>query len=211
MLQPTYTIEERTGTPDQRVVYPAVAAVEILSFGPSTEFPAEEEVPDAVIRQDLLQRPGVEVRHVPGVRVRTDVRDHLYPMPPQQTGEPLSRMVGMPDREHRVHIRPLICDREFPSIFPADDTEHNPGTAFFPVPFLNSGRRVSRWDDTNAGRKRFMFRTGGRDFFHRIGASGGYKVGFAAGRLLHSVAKVLRNASGVRVFENVWEDIRPRV
>src|SRR5215207_10940380 len=48
---------------------------------------------------------------------------------------------------------------------------------------------------------------GGRDFIHLIGVSRGYKVGFAAGRLLHSVAKVLRDASGVRVFENVREDI----
>jgi hypothetical protein len=47
----------------------------------------------------------------------------------------------------------------------------------------------------------------GRDFFHLIAASDGYKVGFAAGRLLHLVAKVLRDRSGVRVFENVREDI----
>jgi hypothetical protein len=32
------------------------------------------------------------------------------------------------------------------------------------------------------------------EFFHFIGASGGYKVGFAAGSLLHSVAKVLKDA-----------------
>jgi hypothetical protein len=32
------------------------------------------------------------------------------------------------------------------------------------------------------------------ELFHSNGVSGGYKVGFAVGSLLHSVAKVLRNA-----------------
>jgi len=33
----------------------------------------------------------------------------------------------------------------------------------------------------------------GREFFHSCGVSDGYKVGFATGSLLHSVAKVLRD------------------
>jgi hypothetical protein len=193
LLQPTYTIEERAGTSDQRVVYPAVTIVENVPFWPSAEFSAEEEMPYAVIRQDLLQRPGIEVRHMPGVRVRTDVRDRLDPMPPQQTGEPLSRMVGMPDREHRVHIRPLYCDRVFLSVFryPADGTEHNPEVAFSPDPFSQLwlpdfavGRYPLGPQEIHAPYRR-------REFFHVIAAMGGYKVGFTAGRLLHSVAKVL--------------------
>ena len=47
----------------------------------------------------------------------------------------------------------------------------------------------------------------GREFFHSGGASDGYKVGFAPGCLLHSVAKALRNVSGVRVFERSREDV----
>jgi hypothetical protein len=46
-----------------------------------------------------------------------------------------------------------------------------------------------------------------REFFHSGGGSGGYKVGFAVRNLLHSVAKVSREASGVRVLERVREDI----
>jgi hypothetical protein len=207
LLQLTYTIEERAGTSDQRVVYPAVTVVEDLPFGPPAELSAEEEMPYAVIRQNLLKRPGIEVRNVPGVRVRTDVRDRLDPVPPQQTGEPLSRMVGMPDREHRVHIRPLICDREVLSVLTLRTVPSIiPALCFPQTLFRNFGRRISRWDHTHSGRMRSLFRTG-REFFHLIGISGGYKVGFAAGCLLHSVAKVLRIVSGVRVFENVREDI----
>src|SRR5215212_927563 len=41
------------------------------------------------------------------------------------------------------------------------------------------------------------------DLFHSSGVVGGYKVGFAAGCLLHSVAKVLRDVSGVSVSDCV--------
>src|SRR5829696_3198159 len=49
---------------------------------------------------------------MPGVRTRADVHQNLDPVPPQQDGEVLGRMVGMPDCEHRSSAlrRSLIAD-----------------------------------------------------------------------------------------------------
>lgn len=46
-----------------------------------------------------------------------------------------------------------------------------------------------------------------RVIFFTSAGSRRYKVGFAAGSLLHSVAKVLKDVSGVRVLESAREDI----
>ena len=112
LLQPTYTIEERSGTSDQRVVYPALRIVEFPAFWPSAQLSAQEEVPDPFTRKGRFDAAGVELRRMPGVRVRTGVHQDLDPVPLQQAGEPLRRMVGMPDRENRSSTlrRPLIAD-----------------------------------------------------------------------------------------------------
>ena len=50
-----------------------------------------------------------------------------------------------------------------------------------------------------------------REFFHSGGVPLSYKVGFATGSLLHSVAKVFeKRISGVRVFERGREDVGRR-
>lgn len=118
LLQPTYTIEERPGTLDERVVHPALRVVELPTLGPSAEFPAEEQVPDAIPRQGRFEGVGVEVRRVPGVRVRTGVYQNLDPVSLQQVGELLCRMVGMSDREDRSQAlrRPLIAYGRPPSV-----------------------------------------------------------------------------------------------
>ena len=46
-----------------------------------------------------------------------------------------------------------------------------------------------------------------RESFHSNDAESGYKVGFATGSLLHSVAKAMIDVSGVRVFDRGREDI----
>jgi len=99
LLQPMYTIEERQGPLDSRVVHPALRVVELLLLGLPAQLPAEEQVPDPVARQDSFDVSGVEVRRVPGVRVRTGVNQNPDPVPLQQADELLRRMVGVSDRE----------------------------------------------------------------------------------------------------------------
>ncbi len=77
LLQPIYTIEERLGSLHHRVVYPAFRVVELLSFGPSSQLQAKEQVLDTATRQDSFDIFGVEVRRVPGVRVGTSICQNL--------------------------------------------------------------------------------------------------------------------------------------
>ena len=100
-LQPMYTIEERPGSFDPRVVYPALRVVELLSLGSPAQLQAKEQVPDPVARQGRFDVSGVEVWRVPGVRARTGVDQNLDPVPLQQAYELLGRMVGMSDGEDR--------------------------------------------------------------------------------------------------------------
>src|SRR5918997_3955044 len=97
-LQPLDPIEERQGSFDPRVVHPAIRIVELLSYWPSSQLQAEKQPSDPAFRQDSFDASGAEVRRVPGVRLRTDIRDDFDPVPLQQANELLRRMVGMPDR-----------------------------------------------------------------------------------------------------------------
>ena len=76
-LQPVYTIQERSGTLDERVVYPALRVVELLTFGSPAKLPTQKQVRDPVSRQDGFDGAGVEVRRVPGVRSRAGVHQYL--------------------------------------------------------------------------------------------------------------------------------------
>ena len=109
-LQSMYTIKERPRSLDQRVVYPTLRVVELLSFRPSSQLQTEEQVLDTVARQDSFDVFGVKVRRVPGVRARTGVYQNLDPVPLQQANEPLCRMVGVSDRVDR-HPRGALVYR----------------------------------------------------------------------------------------------------
>ena len=111
-FQPMYTIEERLGAFDKRVVHPALRVVELFPIGPSAQLPAEEQVPDPIARQGRPELSDVEVRRVPGVRARASVHQDLDPVPLQQAGELLCRVVGVPDRKNRLPAlrRTLIGD-----------------------------------------------------------------------------------------------------
>ena len=111
LLQPTYTIEERPRTTEQRVVHTAVIVVVLFTSGPSAQLTAEKLVPDAVLRQRRFEGAGVEARGVPGVRVRSGVHDDLDLVPFQKAKESLRRVVGVAYGKHRVRRWYLISYR----------------------------------------------------------------------------------------------------
>ena len=86
-LQPIYTIEKRPRSLNPHIVDAALRVVELLPRGPSTQFQAEEQVPDPVARQGGFEIFDVEMRRVPGVRARTGIDQNLDPVPLQQADE----------------------------------------------------------------------------------------------------------------------------
>jgi hypothetical protein len=132
LLQPTYTIEERAGTPDQRVVHPSLRVVELPALGPSAELPAEEKVSDAVLRQRYFEGAGVEARRVPGVWMRTGVDNNLYRVSLQQVNEFLRGMVGMAYGEYEVlyHLLSPMIHSSLGNV--AGEVEDNPETLLSP-------------------------------------------------------------------------------
>ena len=86
-LQPMYTIEKRPRPLNPHIVDAALCVVELLPRGLSTKFQAEEQVPDPVVRKGGFEIFNVEMWRVPGVRVRTGVRQNLDPVPHQQADE----------------------------------------------------------------------------------------------------------------------------
>ena len=86
-LQPMYTIEKRPRSLNPHIVDAALRVVELLPRGPSTQFQAEEQVPNPVARQGGFEIFDVEMRRVPGVRVRPGIRQNLDPVPHQQADE----------------------------------------------------------------------------------------------------------------------------
>ena len=115
LLQPTYTIEERPRTPEQRVVHATEVVVELRTCGSPPELPTKKQVPDAVHRQRRFEGEGVEARNVPGVRMRTGIYDDLYTVLFQQANEPLRRMVGVAYGKNRVRLLYLVSYNSSPS------------------------------------------------------------------------------------------------
>ena len=83
-LQPMYTIEKRPRSLNPHIVDAALCVIELLPRGLSTQFQAEEQVPDPVVRKGGFEIFDVEMRRVPGVRVRPGIRQNLDPVPHQQ-------------------------------------------------------------------------------------------------------------------------------
>jgi hypothetical protein len=98
-LQPLHPIEKRPRSLDSRILHPSIRIVELLRCGSSSKLEAEKQTPDTLLRQDSFKVSGAKVWRVPGVRLRTDVRYDLDPVPLQQADELFRRVVGMADRE----------------------------------------------------------------------------------------------------------------
>ena len=70
---------------------------------------AQEQVPDARVREDPREPLLAEVRHEARVRPGAHVGDGFDAVAPQQRKKVLDRMVGVPDREQRVARRLCHC------------------------------------------------------------------------------------------------------
>ena len=152
LLQPTYTIEERAGTPDQRVVHPSLRVVELTAFGPSAKLPAEEKVSDAIPRQCCFESAGVEALRVPGVWMRTGVDNNLYRVSLQQVNEFLRGMVGMAYGEYEVihHLSSPMVHSSLGNV--ADEVEDNTETLLSPDPLWRApGNRLYTLREVGVG------------------------------------------------------------
>jgi len=135
LLQPTYTIEERPRTPEQRVVHAAVIVVILLTFGPSAQLTAEKQVPDAVLRQRRFEGEGVEARSVPGIRVRWVSTTTSIPYPFKRWRNLCAEWLEWP-MVNTWFVFGARSPIATPSISPnsPDGIEHNPEVTFSPDP-----------------------------------------------------------------------------
>ncbi len=105
-----------TGLEEVRGGHPVVADVALgvvvfLTARPSAQLLSQKRITDPGAGQRGAQRIAVEVRRVPGVRLRSGVYHDLDPVPAQQLDELLQRMVGMTDGKQVALVRRHGVDR----------------------------------------------------------------------------------------------------
>ncbi len=78
VAHPAEPFSEYVGLRDPPIVHPAVLVVEFVSLRPASKLPTEKEVLHAATVQGSLNLTSVEMRRVPGRRIRPDVHEDVY-------------------------------------------------------------------------------------------------------------------------------------